>query len=112
MVFKGFKSLNRIQSIVYDMAYNTNENLLVAAPTGAGKTNIALLTITHEIRNNIKEGVLKKDSFKVLCLLFLYDIQFQISFLLIICLACFGGKFKFSLLKVATKIKLACSCSI
>ena len=47
------------------MAYNTNENLLVAAPTGAGKTNIALLTITHEIRNNIKEGVLKKDSFKV-----------------------------------------------
>lgn len=47
------------------MAYNTNENLLVAAPTGAGKTNIALLTITHEIKNNIKEGVLKKDSFKV-----------------------------------------------
>ena len=47
------------------MAYNTNENLLVAAPTGAGKTNIALLTITHEILNNIKEGVLKKDSFKV-----------------------------------------------
>ena len=42
--------LNRIQSIVFDMAYNTNENLLVAAPTGAGKTNIALLTIIHEVQ--------------------------------------------------------------
>ena len=65
MVFKGFKKLNRIQSIVFDMAYNTNENLLVAAPTGAGKTNIALLTIVHEVANNIKDGVLKKDDFKV-----------------------------------------------
>ena len=65
MVFKGFKKLNRIQSIVFDMAYNTNENLLVAAPTGAGKTNIALLTIVHEVKNNIKDGVLKKDDFKV-----------------------------------------------
>ena len=65
LIFKSFKKLNRIQSIVFDMAYNTNENLLVAAPTGAGKTNIALLTIGHEIKNNIKEGVLKKDEFKV-----------------------------------------------
>ncbi len=64
-VFKGFKKLNRIQSIVFDAAYNTNENLLVAAPTGAGKTNIALLTIVHELKNNIKQGVLKKDEFKV-----------------------------------------------
>eukprot|EP00795_Rhopilema_esculentum_P017649 gene17649-9293_t len=65
LIFKSFKKLNRIQSIVFDMAYNTNENLLVAAPTGAGKTNIALLTIGHEIKNNIKEGVLKKDEFKI-----------------------------------------------
>eukprot|EP00794_Sanderia_malayensis_P000549 gene549-1206_t len=64
-IFKGFKKLNRIQSVVFDAAYNTNENLLVAAPTGAGKTNIALLTIAHEIKNNIKEGVLKKDEFKI-----------------------------------------------
>ena len=80
MVFKGFKSLNRIQSIVYDMAYNTNENLLVAAPTGAGKTNIALLTITHEIRNNIKEDVLKKDSFKVLILFIVFSLLVQQNF--------------------------------
>ena len=64
-MFQGIKKLNRIQSIVYDAAYNSNENLLVSAPTGAGKTNIALMTITHEIRNNIKDGVVKKDAFKV-----------------------------------------------
>ena len=43
---------------MFDTAYNSNENLLVSAPTGAGKTNIALLTITHEIRNHIKDGCL------------------------------------------------------
>uniref|UniRef100_A0A674AIC3 RNA helicase n=1 Tax=Salmo trutta TaxID=8032 RepID=A0A674AIC3_SALTR len=44
LVFKGMQRLNRIQSIVFETAYNTNENLLISAPTGAGKTNIAMLT--------------------------------------------------------------------
>ncbi|XP_078504501.1 activating signal cointegrator 1 complex subunit 3 [Lissotriton helveticus] len=65
MVFKGVKKLNRIQSIVYETAYNTNENMLICAPTGAGKTNIAMLTVLHEIRQNIQQGVIKKDAFKV-----------------------------------------------
>ena len=33
--FKGYDTLNRVQSIVYPIAYQTNENLLVCAPTGA-----------------------------------------------------------------------------
>lgn len=37
--------LNYIQSKVYDSAFKTSQNLLICAPTGAGKTNIALLTI-------------------------------------------------------------------
>jgi activating signal cointegrator complex subunit 3 len=57
--------LNRIQSVVFETAYNTNENLLICAPTGAGKTNIALLTIVHTIRQHIENGVIKKDAFKV-----------------------------------------------
>ena len=65
MGFKGMKRLNRIQSIVFEAAYNTNENLLISAPTGAGKTNIAMLTILREIKQNIEEGVIKKDKFKV-----------------------------------------------
>lgn len=33
--FKGYKSLNRMQSLVYPVAYHTNENMLICAPTGA-----------------------------------------------------------------------------
>lgn len=66
MGFKGMKRLNRIQSIVFEAAYNTNENLLISAPTGAGKTNIAMLTILREIKQNIEEGVIKKDKFKII----------------------------------------------
>ncbi|ONH65607.1 Antiviral helicase SLH1 [Cyberlindnera fabianii] len=47
--FKGYSQLNRMQSLVYPVAYNTNENMLVCAPTGAGKTDVALLTILHTI---------------------------------------------------------------
>lgn len=37
--FANTKELNRIQSVVFDAAYQTNENLLVCAPTGAGKNH-------------------------------------------------------------------------
>ena len=63
--FKGVKKLNRVQSVVFDTAYNTNENLLICAPTGAGKTNVAMATILREVKQNIKQGVVMKDKFKV-----------------------------------------------
>lgn len=65
MAFSGMKKLNRIQSVVFDTAYHSNENLLICAPTGAGKTNIAMLTIVHQIKLHIESGVIKKDNFKV-----------------------------------------------
>ena len=65
MAFKGTRCLNRIQSVVFDAAYKTNENLLICAPTGAGKTNIAMLTVIHELKQHISQGVIKKDEFKV-----------------------------------------------
>uniref|UniRef100_H3CHL6 Activating signal cointegrator 1 complex subunit 3 n=1 Tax=Tetraodon nigroviridis TaxID=99883 RepID=H3CHL6_TETNG len=66
LVFKGVKRLNRIQSIVFETAYNTNENLLICAPTGAGKTNIAMLTVLHEIRQHLQPGgLIRKDEFKI-----------------------------------------------
>ena len=65
LAFKGTKSLNRIQSVAFHVAYYTNENLLISAPTGAGKTNIAMLAILREIRNNIESEVIQKDKFKV-----------------------------------------------
>lgn len=65
LAFSGVTNLNRIQSVVFNTAYNTNENLLICAPTGAGKTNIALLTVMHTIRQNIVNGIIKKDQFKI-----------------------------------------------
>ncbi|EGY18790.1 hypothetical protein VD0002_g2862 [Verticillium dahliae] len=47
--FKGYKSLNRMQSLVHPVAYKTNENMLICAPTGAGKTDAAMLTILQTI---------------------------------------------------------------
>lgn len=33
--FKGYKALNRMQSLVYPVAHRTSENMLICAPTGA-----------------------------------------------------------------------------
>ncbi|XP_076445059.1 activating signal cointegrator 1 complex subunit 3-like isoform X3 [Babylonia areolata] len=65
MAFKSTKSLNRIQSVVFESAYHSNQNLLICAPTGAGKTNIAMLTILHELKQHLAQGVIKKDEFKI-----------------------------------------------
>ncbi|PON68968.1 Activating signal cointegrator 1 complex subunit [Parasponia andersonii] len=63
--FRGYKSLNRIQSRIFQTVYHTNENILVCAPTGAGKTNIAMISILHEIGQHFKDGYLHKDEFKI-----------------------------------------------
>ncbi|KAI4865811.1 Sec63-domain-containing protein [Hypoxylon rubiginosum] len=47
--FKGYKTLNRMQSLVYPVAYRSSENMLICAPTGAGKTDAAMLTILQTI---------------------------------------------------------------
>ncbi|KID97835.1 activating signal cointegrator 1 complex subunit 3, partial [Metarhizium majus ARSEF 297] len=51
--FKGYKALNRMQSLVFPIGYKTNENMLICAPTGAGKTDAAMLTILHTIGQHI-----------------------------------------------------------
>ncbi|MCJ1441439.1 MAG: hypothetical protein MMC23_001926 [Stictis urceolatum] len=51
--FKGYQALNRMQSLVYPVAYKTSENMLICAPTGAGKTDAAMLTILNAICHNI-----------------------------------------------------------
>ena len=49
--FEGMKELNRIQSRVSQTALYTSENILMCAPTGAGKTNVAMLTILQEVQS-------------------------------------------------------------
>lgn len=65
LAFKGTKELNRIQSVVFHRAYHNNDNLLVCAPTGAGKTNVAMLTIVNAIRSHTDQGVIHRDEFKI-----------------------------------------------
>lgn len=68
--FEGFKTLNRIQSRMHKTLIETDENLLVCAPTGAGKTNVALLTMMREIGRHIDPltGVINADEFKIIYL--------------------------------------------
>lgn len=65
--FEGFKTLNRIQSRLSKTLLETDENLLVCAPTGAGKTNVALLTMMREIGKHIDPttGYINTDEFKI-----------------------------------------------
>ena len=48
------QALNEVQTAVFHTAYETDENMLVCAPTGAGKTNISLMTILRELSKSIK----------------------------------------------------------
>ena len=54
--FAGTNSLNPMQSAVFQMAFHSQENLLICAPTGAGKTNVAMLTVVAHFRD---KGILK-----------------------------------------------------
>lgn len=56
VAFKGISRLNRLQSELFEAAYRSNDNLLVCAPTGAGKTNVAMLTVCHELLQHL-DGV-------------------------------------------------------
>uniref|UniRef100_A0A7E4UNZ2 U5 small nuclear ribonucleoprotein 200 kDa helicase n=1 Tax=Panagrellus redivivus TaxID=6233 RepID=A0A7E4UNZ2_PANRE len=63
--FKGFERLNRIQSKISDKALHSDGNLLVCAPTGAGKTNCALMCILHEMSKHMNtDGSVRKSEFK------------------------------------------------
>ncbi|EAL72371.1 DEAD/DEAH box helicase [Dictyostelium discoideum AX4] len=63
----GVKSLNRVQSKLFDCAFKTDNNLLLSAPTSSGKTNVAMLTILHEIGKNRDRdsGKIRLDAFKI-----------------------------------------------
>ncbi|EGZ77811.1 Sec63-domain-containing protein [Neurospora tetrasperma FGSC 2509] len=64
--FSTAKSLNKIQSKCYPTAFGDDGNMLVCAPTGSGKTNVAMLTILREIGKHRNEaGEIDLDAFKI-----------------------------------------------
>ncbi|CAK8692210.1 U5 small nuclear ribonucleoprotein 200 kDa helicase-like [Clavelina lepadiformis] len=65
--FEGFKTLNRVQSKLCKTALESDENVLLCAPTGAGKTNVALLCMLKEIGKHIcSDGTIKLENFKII----------------------------------------------
>ncbi|KAK2069378.1 hypothetical protein P8C59_003964 [Phyllachora maydis] len=64
--FSTAKSLNKIQTKCYPTAFGDDGNMLICAPTGSGKTNVAMLTILREIGKNRNEnGEIDLDAFKI-----------------------------------------------
>lgn len=52
---------------VSNTALNTSENILMCAPTGAGKTNVAMLAILHtmSLYRNAETGKIDTSKFKI-----------------------------------------------
>ncbi|KFG26626.1 uncharacterized protein NESG_00777 [Nematocida ausubeli] len=46
-----YKEFNHVQSSVFESVYRAKENTLICAPTGAGKTDIALLSIVKQLES-------------------------------------------------------------
>ncbi|KAH7368969.1 pre-mRNA-splicing factor brr2 [Plectosphaerella cucumerina] len=65
--FGTTKSLNRIQTKCFPTAFEDDGNMLICAPTGSGKTNVAMLTIMREIgkHRNARNGEIDLDAFKI-----------------------------------------------
>jgi activating signal cointegrator complex subunit 3 len=64
--FKGTQKFNPMQTRVFEMAYMSDSNILICAPTGAGKTNIALLCIMRVIKSQMDEFNAISGQFKII----------------------------------------------
>lgn len=94
MVFHDIKEFNEIQCEVFPVAYQSNENMLICAPTGAGKTNIALMTIVHQIKNFVEDKVLHLEQFKIVYICPMKALAAEITRKFSLCLSHLGVKVK------------------
>jgi len=64
--FTGMEKLNRLQSKMCDVALKNSENLLLCAPTGAGKTNVAMLTMMQVVSQYLNpDNTVDTKAFKI-----------------------------------------------
>ena len=79
LAFRGMPQLNRLQSKVYKTAFETSENLLICAPTGAGKTNVAMLSVLHCMASHMEDGVILPDKFKIIYIATIAQVNYMIN---------------------------------
>ncbi|KAG5188656.1 P-loop containing nucleoside triphosphate hydrolase protein [Tribonema minus] len=53
-----------MQSQVFEVAYNSAQNMLVCAPTGAGKTNVAMLALLQLVKRHMHNGRVDRHGLK------------------------------------------------
>lgn len=65
--FGNLTHLNAMQSKTFPCAFESDENMLVSAPTGAGKTNVALLAMLRAVKNatHKETGVIRLHELKM-----------------------------------------------
>ncbi|KAL8714924.1 MAG: hypothetical protein Q9220_001437 [cf. Caloplaca sp. 1 TL-2023] len=64
--FGSSKELNRIQTKCFPTAFEDDGNMLICAPTGSGKTNVAMLAMLREIGKHRNDGgEIMLDDFKI-----------------------------------------------
>lgn len=64
--FGGIRALNRVQSKMVSAALYGSQNILLCAPTGAGKTNVALLCMLKQLADCRRDdGTFDLDSMKI-----------------------------------------------
>mmetsp|Transcript_11324 Transcript_11324/g.39302 ORF Transcript_11324/g.39302 Transcript_11324/m.39302 type:complete len:1241 (-) Transcript_11324:3157-6879(-) len=65
--FEGMKTLNTIQSKIRPTALESSENILLCAPTGAGKTNCAVLCMLNTMAayRDAETGKIDTSAFKI-----------------------------------------------
>ena len=65
--FGSSTKLNKIQTRCFPMAFEDDGNILVCAPTGSGKTNVAMLAMLREIgkHRDTATGAIALDDFKI-----------------------------------------------
>lgn len=66
--FGSSEKLNQIQTKCFPAAFEDDGNMLICAPTGSGKTNVAMLAMLREIgqHRNPETGEILLDDFKII----------------------------------------------
>ncbi|KAJ9458179.1 putative U5 small nuclear ribonucleoprotein 200 kDa helicase [Diplonema papillatum] len=59
--FAKMTTLNAMQSKAFPCAFERDDHMLLCAPTAAGKTNVAMLAVLHEVSKCVRDGQIDEE---------------------------------------------------